>query len=78
MSKIILNRTGVKELLQSDDMMQVCKEHAYKAQSQLGDGYEVTYRKGKNRVNAEVAAVSDKARSENMKKNTILKAVMGA
>lgn len=73
--KIKLNRAGVRALLKSDEMMAICKDHAYRAQSKLGDGYEVTYRKGKNRVNASIGAVTPEARRENSKKNTILKAV---
>lgn len=75
--KIKLNRAGVRSLLRSPEMMQICKDHAYAAQSRLGEGYEVTYRTGNNRVNAEVAAVSTASRRENRKHNTILKAVKG-
>lgn len=73
--KIKLNRAGVRALLKSDEMLDICKDHAYRAQSKLGDGYEVTYRKGKNRVNASVGAITPKARRENSKHNTIIKAV---
>ena len=69
--KIELNRKGVRELLQSAEMMDVCKEYAYKAKAKLGDGYEVSYQKGKNRVNASIAAVSRKAKRENLLKNTV-------
>ena len=75
--KIELNRQGVRELLQSAEMMDVCKEYAYRAKAKLGDGYEVSYQKGKNRVNASIAAVSRKAKRENLVKNTVLKAVKG-
>ena len=75
--KVTLNRSGVRQLLRSDEMMQVCKDYAYSAQSRLGPGYEVTYMTGKNRVNAEVAAVSNEAIRENRETNTILKAVIG-
>lgn len=73
--KITLNREGVRQLLQSAEMMKICQDHASSAASMLGAGYEVTSRTGKNRVNAEVAAVSAAAKRENMKNNTILKAV---
>ena len=75
--KIELNRKGVRELLQSAEMMDVCKEYAYKAKAKLGDGYEVSSQKGKNRVNASIAAVNRKAKRENLVKNTVLKAVKG-
>lgn len=73
--KVELNRSGVKALLKSEEMMQICKDHAYSAKTKLGDGYSVSTRKGKNRVNASVGAVTPEARRENSKHNTILKAV---
>lgn len=73
--EIKLNRNGVKQLLRSDEMLQICKGHAYKAQAKLGEGYEVTFMKGKNRVNAEVAAVTPKAKRDNLAHNSILKAL---
>lgn len=72
-----LNKRGVKELLKSQEMMNICTKYAYRAQAKLGDGYEVTYRTGKNRVIASVAAVTDEAKKENRKNNTILKALRG-
>lgn len=73
--KVTLNKDGVRQLLRSDEMMDVCQSYASAAVSYLGDGYETSTNVGKNRVNAEVAAVSFKARRENLKNNTILKAV---
>lgn len=73
--RFVLNRKGVRQLLRSDEMMSVVQSHAYETQAALGDGYVVTYRTGKNRVNASVAAMSPEARQENLKHNTILKAL---
>lgn len=73
--KVTLNSKGVREMLKSQEAMQICKDYAYSAQAKLGSGYDVTYMTGKLRVNAEVAAVSKKAIQENLKGNTILKAV---
>lgn len=73
--EIKLNRSGVKELLLSDEMLHVCEAHANKALTKLGEGYEVTSMKGRRRVNAEVAAVSKKAKRENLNNNSILKAL---
>lgn len=74
----VLNKSGVKQLLRSDEMMAVCQQYAYQAQSQLGAGYTVNYRRGKTRVNAEVMASSLQARLENSQNNTILKALRGS
>lgn len=73
--RVSLNRAGVRELLRSDEMMAECKRHADDALSRLGDGYEVTTRVGRNRVNAEVAAASYAARRENLENNSILRAL---
>lgn len=73
--KIELNRAGVRELLQSSEMMTICKEHADAALQTLGEGYEVTTHTGKSRVNAEIAAVTSEARIDNAKNNSILKAL---
>lgn len=75
--KFQLNTEGVRQLLTSPEMMAVCKEFADKASSSLGAGYEVTTHTGPKRVNAEVAAVSRRARKENSENNSILKALRG-
>lgn len=73
-----LNRQGVRDLLRSKEMMDVCQEYANNALGELGDGYEVTTHTGTNRVNAQVAAVTYAAKKENLSDNTIIKAVFGS
>ena len=73
--RVELNRAGVRELMRSDAMLQICSQHANATAGSLGDGYEVTTRVGKNRVNAEVAAVTAAARRENLETNSILRAL---
>lgn len=73
-----LNREGVRDLLRSKEMMDICQEYANNALGKLGDGYEVTTHTGTNRVNAEVAAVTYAAKKENLSDNTIIKAVFGS
>ena len=75
--KVVLNRAGVRELLRSAEMMQICEEHANRALASLGSGYEVTTHTGKNRVNAEIRATSRKTLIDNAHNNTILKALGG-
>lgn len=75
--KFELNKSGVRELMQSAEMMAICKEYADNALGILGDGYEVSTHTGKTRVNASVIATSYEARKENAEDNTILKAVGG-
>ena len=76
-TKIVLNRSGVRALLQSDEMKAICEECANQALGKLGDGYTVTTMTGKTRVNASIYAESSDAKRENMENNTILKALRG-
>lgn len=73
--KFKLNRKGVGELLKSDEMQVILKEHATNIRSRCGDGYEQDERVGKNRANAMVYANTYQAKADNLRNNTILKAV---
>ena len=75
--KFELNQSGVRELLQSSEMMAICKGYADNALASLGDGYEVSTYVGKSRVNACVIATTYAAKKENSETNSILKAVGG-
>lgn len=70
-----LNRSGVRSLMQSPEMQAVLKEKASAAQSRLGPGYESDIYIGQTRANAMVWADSFAAKVDNMKNNSILKAV---
>lgn len=70
-----LNRSGVAELMKSQAMQSVLKEHATTIKNRAGDGYEQDIYVGKNRANAMVKAEASKARKDNSEKNTLLKAV---
>ena len=74
--KFELNEDGVRELMKSPEMMSTCQGYADKALSQLGNGYISTQHTGVNRVNVSVAAETYKAKIDNSKDNTILKAVL--
>lgn len=73
--RVVLNRAGVRQLLRSQEMMNVCTQYAFAAQNRLGEGYAVNYRTGKNRVNAEILAATPQAKRDNAQNNTILKAL---
>lgn len=75
--KFELNRAGVRELMQSHEMVEALKEYATRAQQRLGDGYEVSTYVGRSRANAMVSADSFAAKRENLKSNSIIKAVFG-
>lgn len=75
--RIELNGEGVRELLRSSEMMSVCKEHARQIAARAGSGYAVSTYTGKTRVNASVYAATEEANRDNLKNNTLLKAVGG-
>lgn len=70
-----LNREGVRELLQSAEMMQICQSHAQAIAVRAGDGYSVSTYTGRTRVNASVMPATKAAQQDNLKNNTLLKAV---
>lgn len=76
--KFELNSEGVRELLRSSEMANICREYAEAVQGRAGgDGYEVTTHTGKNRVNASVHAVSDEALHDVYNENSLVKALHG-
>lgn len=77
MSKIEfkLNRAGVRQLMQSEEMQAILKEEAAAIANRCGDGYDHDVHVGKNRANAMISATTYQARSDNLKNNTLLKAV---
>ena len=70
-----LNQAGVRELLRSPAMAAGCQQLANAAVSRLGSGYGTDIHYGQNRVNVEVRTLTADARAENLKSNTILKAL---
>lgn len=70
-----LSRKGVAELMKSQEMQGVLKEHATTIKNRAGDGYEQDIHVGRNRANAMVKAETFKAKKDNSKNNTLLKAV---
>lgn len=73
--KFKLNRKGVAELMKSKEMQEVLREYATNIKNRCGEGYEQDMYIGKNRANAMVSAATQQAKSDNLKNNTILKAV---
>lgn len=79
--KFVLNRKGVMELLNSGEMAGVIAEAADgvsgRAASMTGLDYETVVMHGKKRVNGFVQAGSAHAYYENLKNNTLIKALGG-
>ena len=73
--KFKLNSGGVRELLKSQEMQSVLIEKATGIKNRCGEGYTQDVYVGKNRANAMVKAETYQAKQDNLKNNTILKAV---
>ena len=73
--KIELNKAGVRELLQSSEIMAVLEKEASSRVAGLGPGYSVNTYVGRNRANAEIVAETEEARQDNMQNNTLLRAI---
>lgn len=75
--KVKLNYKGVQELLKSDDMKAILDDYANRVMKQLDDGYEVEHRTT-DRAVVVVGATTAKARVQNSRNNTLLKALGAA
>ncbi len=73
--RIELNSAGVRELLKSAEIESACRAQAEAIAARAGGGDEVTTYTGKPRVNASVHAATKEAYRDNLKNNTLLKAV---
>ena len=73
--KFKLNSSGVRQLLQSTEMQTVLEQQASAIRNRAGVGYKQDTYVGKNRANAMVWADTHRAKRDNMKNNTLLKAV---
>lgn len=72
---IVLNKSGVREILRSDEMANICREHAERIQANSGDGYEISPRNYPERKAYSVFTATPQAMADNSKNNTLLKAV---
>ena len=77
MSKLTvkLNSQGVRELLKSQAIADACREQADAVARRAGEGYSVEQRDYPERTGYVVSAETDEARSDNLKNNTLLKAL---
>lgn len=74
--KIVLNRSGVGQLLKGAEITSYLEDMANSKLSALGDGYDKSTYHGVNRVNVALEATTYKAAKDNYENNTLLK-VMG-
>lgn len=73
--KFELNSAGVKELLKSEEMKSILNQEAESVLNKCGPGYVKSVYSGRNRANASVRAESPKAKIDNNKNNSLLKAI---
>lgn len=73
--KIALNSAGVRELLKSPELEGVLQEHAQRIAASCGDGYASDSKQMPGRVIASVYTDTDAAIRDNLKNNTILRAL---
>lgn len=71
--KFVLNRAGVRELMQSQEMQDVLVEFASQVAERAGDGYDVYI--GVNRANVSVMTATEEAMADNLDHNTLEKAI---
>ncbi len=75
--KFELNRSGVRDLLRSSGAMSECSGIAHSIANSLPAGYDVSNYTGQNRVNSSIKASTYAAYKDNLKNNTLLKAIGG-
>ena len=75
--KFELNRDGVKELLQSEEMQKVLEKKADEVLGRLSSGYGKTSGMTSERAKVTVGTRTKRAARENLKNNTLLKALGG-
>lgn len=73
--EIELNSAGIQEMLKSQEMQAMLSERAAAIAARAGSGYATSIYVGKTRANASVFPDDDDAARDNMKNNTLLKAV---
>jgi hypothetical protein len=76
--KIKLDSAGVRELLKSQGIAGKCQEIAQRVASAAGDGYEASLRKYPERTGAAIHPDGAKAYYDNLRNNTLAKAIKGA
>lgn len=77
MAEIILNTEGVRELLKSDEIHDECVRLANEIQSRAGEHYDISERHYPNRNGVIVYPADAQGRRDNLKNNTLLKAMKG-
>ena len=75
--KFELDKSGVKSLLLGDEMQSVLNDYGQRVASNTGKSsdYEVDVKAFNTRASVRISCNSEKAKSDNLKNNTLLKAL---
>lgn len=73
--KIKLNSKGIQELLKSKEITDAVSEVAKTVKNNAGNGYGSNVQAGKRRAVGRVYTATRRAKSDNYKNNTLLKAL---
>lgn len=76
-NEFTLNSEGIGKLLKSDEIGEATAQFGQAVLNRCGEGYTMDTRVGKYRNITRVTAVSDDAIADNMRNNTLLKALYG-
>lgn len=71
--KVVLNSSGVRDLLKSEAVKECIQEHVDRVQHNCGSEYSGTVRKGRNRIQGRVETTTEHAYFSNLNNNTLLK-----
>lgn len=75
LKKFVLNSKGLNELMKSAEMQSILTQKAKAVAAKCGPGYETDIYVGKMRANASIGPKTKKAKRDNYKNNTLLKAI---
>lgn len=73
--KFVLNSAGVRELLKSKEVENVCMEHARRVQSRAGEHYSAEPRHYQKRTGAAIYPNDIIGYNDNQKNNTLLRSL---
>ena len=73
--KFKINFAGITRVRKSEEMKQIIEEKTAKVLSNLGDGYDEQLHYRSTRLYTTVMATTPEARRDNLKHNTLLKAL---
>lgn len=73
--KIVLNKSGIRELLRSQEAGDMCMEYAQQVQSRAGQHYTVEARRYPERTGAAVYPSDPEGFYDNLKNNTLVRSL---